>query len=232
MTSSRQRRSIALSLLLAIPLSGCITTLGMMRIGTRVERVQSFQRALRKDDQLVIDYQVILLQESLFGAPQVITRDAHRWSALDLRAIDWQSLERYRVPETIAEDGAEAKIELGPRPDTPVPPFEEIPILPDPHGDYWQELRDAARSNPLAVCCSGPPANPLDILGRYELVVLARSGEATGPLRIATVQIPELRYGTWWAIPTRTLVLPLTLAADVLTFPAQVVILIGLRRMD
>ena len=85
-THLRATRSIAIFLLLVTaPLSGCFSALAMTHIGTRVERVQRFERAVRKDDQLVIDYQAILVKQPFLGAEQVITPDAQRWTTLDLR---------------------------------------------------------------------------------------------------------------------------------------------------
>ena len=161
------------------------------------KELQRLQRAVQKDDRLVLDYQVIVVKESFFGAEQVITRDAHRWSVLDLRTLDWQPVDQSGLPYQIAEGAGHATVEQGRRPQTPVPPFEEIPILPDPQGDYWEELRHAAQSQPLAVCCSGPTGDPAGVVGRSELTVVARSGEWNGELRIASVQIDERRYGAW-----------------------------------
>jgi hypothetical protein len=210
-----------------------------MKIGTRIERVRNYERAVRNDDQLVIDFRVILLNETFFGAPHVITRYERRWSAVDLQSADWQSLARYKAPGVIPGRAGHARIELGSKPETATPPFEEIPILPEPfrklgenerNFDYRQGLRDAAGSNRLSVCCSGPPGDPLDVLGRRELIVLSQDGELDGQFRFTVVQIPELRYRTWWAIPTRIALLPMTLAADVVTLPAQFVILVGMRQ--
>jgi hypothetical protein len=229
MTSVGQRRWIGISLLFVTPLSGCITATGMT-IGTRVERIHSIQRAVQNDDQLVIDYQVILLKAgaALFWADEVITRDARGWSAIDLRGMDWQDLENYSpVPGEMPQGAGTARLELGPRPDTPLPPFEDVPLLSEARAIlYAQALRDAGVSHPLSVCCSGSPA---PVLGGQELVLLAQNGEPDGHFRFAMVQIPELRHETWWAIPARIAIFPLTLAADIVTLPAQVCLVLLLR---
>jgi hypothetical protein len=223
-------------LILASPLSGCMVTTNAMKIGNRIERVHNYERAVGAQDQLLIDYRTILLKAASF---QVITRYARRWSAIDLRTADWQSLKLYKAPGIIPGRVETAKIELGPRPETATPPYYEIPILPEPYPklddkgtfDYRQELQDAAGSNPLSLCCLGPAGDPLDVLGRQSLVVLSQIGGPGGEMRFTVIQIPELKYRTWWAIPTRVAILPLTIAADAVTLPAQLVILIGMSRM-
>ena len=98
MISLGRRCSITISLLFVAPLSGCITVAGM-RIGNRMEHVDCLQRAVRRDDQLVIDYRVIPRTQVFFG--QVITRDVRGWSAVDLRSLHWQSPNASRPPRQV-----------------------------------------------------------------------------------------------------------------------------------
>ena len=73
--------------------------------------------------------------------------------------------------------------------------------------------------------------NPQRSVPTDDQSMIARDGGDDGEVPVATSQIDERQYQTWWAIPARIAILPLTLAADVVTLPLQVVIIRGLARM-
>jgi hypothetical protein len=188
-----------------------IATTNTMRIGQRTERLSQLERAVRKDDLVLIEYRVA--QSSAFGP---LSTTVHRWSRISLADVRWSPL---NVDGTIPYDTV---IEDGSPPDMPSGPGEEIPILSKPETPigYQQNagplflgyVRRAAGAYPLSLCPDF----------RYYLpALIAHKGNGSDDFSFTFVRVSERRYRTWWAIPIRIALLPFALALDVITSPLQ-----------
>lgn len=241
---------------------GCFTTYAI-KLGERHEGLNYCERAVRSGDQLVIDYRVSIATPTGTGRYRwsLGEREVLRWSVVDLRRAKWDSLDRLSKPpqyldmKTIyrtrkpmangtvirAEDvglptPVDTAIESGPRPETPEPPYEEIPLLRPlarwlDEKNVVAEIRATVGSSPLSIYCGA-----LNYYGRAmsvffggdatPVLVISQPPDAPGEIRFALIGIEERSYRTAWGTAVRILAIPLAIVADVATLPVQLLVLL------
>ena len=193
----------------ALLASGCCTAKAL-QIGQRHEWPRRFSGAFRDGDHLMIPL-VAEVPESHY---QRVPHEVPGWAAADLGTVAWGPV---RQPNAIPA-GALQSLALhdGPAPETPVPPYEVIPVVPLPPAAQRNdetmrlELREAIGSHSLSA----------EAVGGAGLLLLARPDpQAPHGLSMAAIHVEEREYRTWWAIPARAVAVPLMIPVDAIAMP-------------
>ena len=136
---------------------------------------------------------------------------------MDLGTLAWGQVRR---PGEIRAQSL--SLHDGPAPETPVPPYEEIPVVPLPpvaeatDETMRRELREAMGAHSLSA----------ETVGGVVLLPLARSDpQAPDGLSMAALHVEESQYRAWWAIPARAVAVPLMIPVDAIATPVLFVLI-------
>jgi len=192
----------------ALLATGCFTGRAL-EIGERREFVSHFSRAYRDGDHLVMPLGLGVKESDYWLAD-----DVPGWTAVDLGTLAWGPVSR---PGWLPNVRPSLTLHDGPAPETPVPPYEEISVVPLPR---------AARENDEAMCREVRAAigshslSAQAVEGVVPLLLLARPDpQAPDGVSMAVVDIEDRWYRMWWAIPARAVVVPLMIPVDAIAMP-------------
>ena len=200
-----------------VVLSGCYTAKAL-RIGEEHEWPRSIVSVYRDGDQLVIPVIALRTDEVVWrpaddrGREEPIVPEVSRWATADVGTLAWGPIMH---PDAVPGRRQRLTLHDEPAPQTPVPPYEEIPLVRLPPlgrkevDRMRSELRERLDSHRLLAAS----------VGESGLLLVRRDPQAADGLSMASVQIDGRLYRTWWAIPARVVAVPFAIPIDAVCMP-------------